>query len=181
MASSSSHLDPHTVISQSDSSSFVEVTPPSSSLSSTAAAQSDNSSNVYITPDASASGSSNNNGGDGDGARSGMNESRPQPGSTELPLLRTRLDSVGNLDDGVEDGESGPADKLLPGNDGEAYDKGYESETDFFKPRRRGAGSGASAGYTAEEEKEVVKKLDKRLVLFLALLYMLSFLDRSSK
>ena len=34
--------------------------------------------------------------------------------------------------------------------------------------------------YTAEEERAVVKKLDRRLVLFVALLYMLSFLDRSS-
>lgn len=35
--------------------------------------------------------------------------------------------------------------------------------------------------YTPEEERAVLRKLDKRLVLFMALLYMLSFLDRSSK
>lgn len=34
--------------------------------------------------------------------------------------------------------------------------------------------------YTPDEEKNLLKKLDTRLVLFLALLYMLSFLDRSS-
>ena len=34
--------------------------------------------------------------------------------------------------------------------------------------------------YTPDEEKSVVKKFDCRLVLFVALLYMLSFLDRSS-
>lgn len=34
--------------------------------------------------------------------------------------------------------------------------------------------------YTAEEEQAVVAKFDKRLVLFVALLYLLSFLDRSS-
>lgn len=34
--------------------------------------------------------------------------------------------------------------------------------------------------YTAEEERAVVRKFDRRLVLFVALLYMLSFLDRSS-
>lgn len=34
--------------------------------------------------------------------------------------------------------------------------------------------------YTPDEEQSVVKKLDIRLVLFIALLYMLSFLDRSS-
>lgn len=35
--------------------------------------------------------------------------------------------------------------------------------------------------YTCDEERAVVKKLDRRLVLFVAFLYMLSFLDRSSK
>lgn len=34
--------------------------------------------------------------------------------------------------------------------------------------------------YTQEDEQKVVKKLDTRLVLFVALLYLLSFLDRSS-
>ncbi len=34
--------------------------------------------------------------------------------------------------------------------------------------------------YTPDEEKAVVRKLDRRLVVFVALLYMLSFLDRSS-
>lgn len=53
-----------------------------------------------------------------------------------------------------------------------------------------GAGAGASGGqwrrphqrhlYTAEEEQSVVRKFDKKLVVFLAVLYMLSFLDRSS-
>ena len=35
--------------------------------------------------------------------------------------------------------------------------------------------------YTPDEERAVVKKFDRRLVLFVALLYMLSFLDRSSE
>ena len=34
--------------------------------------------------------------------------------------------------------------------------------------------------YTPNEEKAVIKKFDRRLVLFVAFLYMLSFLDRSS-
>jgi len=34
--------------------------------------------------------------------------------------------------------------------------------------------------YTSDEERAVVKKFDRKLVLFVALLYMLSFLDRSS-
>ena len=35
--------------------------------------------------------------------------------------------------------------------------------------------------YTPDEERSVIKKFDQRLVLFVAFLYMLSFLDRSSK
>ena len=35
--------------------------------------------------------------------------------------------------------------------------------------------------FTVDEEKAVVRKLDRRLVLFIAFLYMLSFLDRSSE
>lgn len=35
--------------------------------------------------------------------------------------------------------------------------------------------------YTPDEEQTVVRTFDRRLVLFVALLYMLSFLDRSSK
>ena len=41
--------------------------------------------------------------------------------------------------------------------------------------------AGDSKAFTPEEERVVVGKLDRRLVLLLALLYMLSFLDRSSK
>ncbi len=34
--------------------------------------------------------------------------------------------------------------------------------------------------YSSDEEESVIRKFDRRLVLFVALLYMLSFLDRSS-
>jgi hypothetical protein len=54
-----------------------------------------------------------------------------------------------------------------------------DSEKDHIKPVRR-IGS-RSKEYTDEEEKAIVRKLDLRLTLFIALLYMLSFLDRSSK
>lgn len=38
-----------------------------------------------------------------------------------------------------------------------------------------------SKDFTEDEEKAVLKKLDRNLVLFLAFLYLLSFLDRSSE
>lgn len=40
--------------------------------------------------------------------------------------------------------------------------------------------AGSAPKFTPEEEKEVVRVFDRRLVPFLALLYLLSFLDRSS-
>ena len=56
-----------------------------------------------------------------------------------------------------------------------------EQGSDFEKPRRESASTVHSFMlYTPDEEKAVIKKFDRRLVLFVALLYMLSFLDRSS-
>ncbi|KAH9904113.1 hypothetical protein F4778DRAFT_82313 [Xylariomycetidae sp. FL2044] len=49
--------------------------------------------------------------------------------------------------------------------------------------RRRRSDDGSVASfqlYTPDEERAVVRKFDRRLVLFLSLCYMLSFLDRSS-
>lgn len=56
-------------------------------------------------------------------------------------------------------------------------------KTDFYTSDSRSAGQSSQQDfelYTPDEEKAVVKKFDRRLVLFIALLYMLSFLDRSS-
>jgi len=50
--------------------------------------------------------------------------------------------------------------------------------------RRRRASTSTAASftlYTPDEERAVVRKFDRKLVVFVALLYMLSFLDRSSK
>lgn len=84
------------------------------------------------------------------------------------------------------------ADPLLGG--GNDYDDDDEEEEVYELSGGtplgdRGGGGGGGRGaersrddfvYTAEEEQAVVRKLDRRLVLFVALLYMLSFLDRSS-
>lgn len=56
-------------------------------------------------------------------------------------------------------------------------------ELDERGSREVGGGHGrlrSGFSYTAEEERAVVNKFDRRLVLFVAFLYMLSFLDRSS-
>ena len=49
--------------------------------------------------------------------------------------------------------------------------------------RRRGSASTTQSFmlYTPDEERAVIRKFDRRLVSFVSLLYMLSFLDRSSK
>ncbi|ODM19630.1 hypothetical protein SI65_04615 [Aspergillus cristatus] len=59
----------------------------------------------------------------------------------------------------------------------ESYN-GYNSGPELRenKPPR----TGSSLEYSAAEESEVVKKFDRKLVPFLALLYLLSFLDRSN-
>ena len=58
-------------------------------------------------------------------------------------------------------------------DDGEGYE---------LRPIRRGSASTAHSFmlYTPDEERGVKRKFDRRLVLFVAFLYMLSFLDRSS-
>jgi hypothetical protein len=62
----------------------------------------------------------------------------------------------------------------------DGYDDGSDSEADI-KNTPRDRVRLRKADYTTEEEKQVVKIFDKRVVLFLALLYLLSFLDRSSE
>ena len=79
------------------------------------------------------------------------------------------------------------------GGDGDEKDGSEEYELREgarLKHEEEDVGVGASGGrrrrrhqrhlYTAEEEQSVVRKFDKKLVVFLAVLYMLSFLDRSS-
>ena len=48
-------------------------------------------------------------------------------------------------------------------------------------PRRSDGTEQSFLLYTPDEEQSVIAKFDRRLVLFIALLYMFSFLDRSSR
>lgn len=176
------HLNPHPPIAQSDSSSFssnfVEVTPSSIEDSSS-------NSQLRFTPDMSSNNTSES--GMEQLSASAANVNRPQPGSVELPRLQTQL-GRGRADNITAEDEDEPqlvdeAQKFVSvadGYDEEGYDSELEYKTRHRLRRQMSVGAGASAEYTAEEEKEIVKRLDKRLVLFLALLYMLSFLDRSS-
>ncbi len=57
-------------------------------------------------------------------------------------------------------------------------ENGYDSLEELERKDRRAR---SRLKFTPEEEREVVKVFDRRLVPFLALLYLLAFLDRSSK
>ena len=62
-------------------------------------------------------------------------------------------------------------------------DSDDDGDDEIRKPRRRRSDGTEQSFvlYTPDEEQAVIKKFDRRLVLFIALLYMLSFLDRSSR
>lgn len=66
---------------------------------------------------------------------------------------------------------------------GEAVSQGEsdEDEEDGKDIQSRSGISDLSESYTQQEERAIVRKFDRRLVLFMALLYLLSFLDRSSQ
>ena len=57
-------------------------------------------------------------------------------------------------------------------DDGDSFNYNDEARPKFSRPR--------VPKYTPVEEQQVVRRFDRRLVPFLALLYLLSFLDRSS-
>lgn len=68
----------------------------------------------------------------------------------------------------------------------EHYDAELEEDGEaagFLTDTRRSSISSVQSYelYTPDEDKAVLRKLDRRLVLFMALLYCLSFLDRSSR
>lgn len=107
--------------------------------------------------------------------------SSPSPG-VDVLTPESSSGNSSNEDFGRE--EQGLAmDPLLSSsnNDSSDDDEGYE-----LRQRESrgvdGAGGRLRHGFTysAEEERAVVDKFDRRLVLFVAFLYMLSFLDRSS-
>lgn len=59
--------------------------------------------------------------------------------------------------------------------------RSYEESHDGSKDAPRPTSGGKYLLYSPQEERGVIWKFDRRVVLFMALLYMLSFLDRSSK
>ncbi|EQB49692.1 major facilitator superfamily transporter [Colletotrichum gloeosporioides Cg-14] len=91
-----------------------------------------------------------------DGAEGDMQFREAELGGGQAYELKSLVNPAGKKDDGGED--------------------------DSFSSRRRMSNSTVSSFqlYTPDEECAVVRKFDRRLVLFVALLFMLSFLDRSN-
>jgi len=97
----------------------------------------------------------------------------PEEDSEASDLDQDELHKSYELQKRARDSEKGPASSSVPQyEDGEYHDN---------RRRRESLSTVQSFQlYTPDEERAVVKKFDRRLVLFVALLYMLSFLDRSN-
>lgn len=108
-------------------------------------------------------------------------------GNTVNTLGRGRALKKLQTDLSAEDDEDEvelPTDALR-GSESIDFGPGSEDEDEdddgYYYSGRRVRHESVSKSFTAEEERRVVKKFDRRLTLLMALLYMLSFLDRSSE
>ncbi|KAJ5340847.1 hypothetical protein N7541_009971 [Penicillium brevicompactum] len=96
----------------------------------------------------------------------GSEEEIPESGPAKSPILPLRVQT--NFQDYPDVG-----DPLSDIENESRYNESEELEGKL-------PNAGAAPKYTPEEESQVVKRFDRRLVPFLALLYLLSFLDRSN-
>ena len=107
------------------------------------------------------------------------NSNLRRPGIAPLKLQTEFAGSNADSDTDIEgsgiSGISGDAYSDEDDNRGNEYDSDPDSRQN--KPSR----TKSLPEYTVAEERGVVRKFDRKLVPFLALLYLLSFLDRSSK
>ncbi len=108
----------------------------------------------------------------------------PHPELSPESSATTRLTPESDSEDSdLEMGELGESFKLQKREKTEGDPAAEDDEESYLDaPRRRASVSTVQSYqlYTPDEERAVVRKFDRRLVLFVALLYMLSFLDRSS-
>jgi hypothetical protein len=113
-------------------------------------------------------------------------ELSPQSSSTSNARLTPDSDSD---DSDLEIGELGESFKLQrrvkdEEKRGELEEDSEDDDVGYRDSGRRRASVSTVQSYqlyTPDEERAVVRKFDRKLVLFVALLYMLSFLDRSSE
>ncbi|GAB1318735.1 Nicotinamide mononucleotide permease [Madurella fahalii] len=125
------------------------------------------------------------------------NDRQPASSSSEASSLspsavapgRRRLtpDTGSEDDDDAESEEMGKDDgngyelQERSGGKSDEDELGRRSDDELRSPRRRRQRRWRRRPlYTAEEERSVVRKFDRKLVIFMAVLYLLSFLDRSN-
>lgn len=107
--------------------------------------------------------------------------------STSNPRLTPQYDSDDSDFNAGEPGESFKLQRRDRDSEKALEDEeedGEEDDIDYGGWHERRASVSTTHSYqlyTPDEERAVVKKFDRKLVFFVALLYMLSFLDRSSK
>ena len=107
--------------------------------------------------------------------------------STSNPRLTPQYDSDDSDFNAGEPGESFKLQRRDRDSEKALEDEeedGEEDDSDYGGWHERRASVSTTHSYqlyTPDEERAVVKKFDRKLVFFVALLYMLSFLDRSSK
>lgn len=112
---------------------------------------------------------------------SGSRDGDEQPFHREQQLPELGRLQINFNGDGYSDDLAGPRELehhdygIDTSDKGENYTPPKETEVYDYTDEL------ASKSYTIEEERRVVKKFDMRLTMFMALLYMLSFLDRSSE
>ncbi|KAJ8606699.1 hypothetical protein MRB53_040781 [Persea americana] len=118
--------------------------------------------------------------------RSSQDESSPSPSARRSLLADRRGDDDDDLREGFElqefDRVLGPreGDTLGDGDDDDDDDPDDDHHHRASSSTTRPASVQSFELYTPDEERRVRRKLDLRLVVFVALLFMLSFLDRSN-
>lgn len=122
--------------------------------------------NLHLPPSAAGSDSASSSNPQYTPDSNGSENEYPASRPVRSPVGPLRLQT--NFEDEAEAG--GSASDI---DDENGYDSGEELEGKSTRGR-------TTPMYTPDEEKEVVRIFDRRLVPFLALLYLLAFLDRSS-
>lgn len=102
--------------------------------------------------------------------------------SARSPHTSPQLYGLDGIEYALELQSIAPIEDTSKHNDARGRNQSTENVSLLPSTRRFSVGSAQSEEfYTEEEEKKVLGILDRRLVLFMALLYCLSFLDRSSE
>lgn len=107
-----------------------------------------------------------------DDSRDGKVYTHPGPNRRQTHVRQDSTIPFPTIEDDVDH------DDILTSSDSELEDELEERRTRHSKLRRAAT---LSKDYTEDEERAVIRKFDRKLVFFLAFLYLLSFLDRSSK